>query len=72
MALWAGSDGDLLHQGNRGALARTHVETPVYMNPEWQANAFAAELLIPVDAVAEIEVWEVAARKFPIGRQNSN
>ncbi len=43
----------ILHNENRVALARTENQhsIPAYMKPEWQANTFAAELLIPAHLV---------------------
>ena len=50
----------LLHSPERMVLAKFRGlgETPTYMNPEWQADAFAGELLVPSylmsNATAEI------------------
>lgn len=39
----------VLHKANSVAYARTNSNLPIvtYCNPEWQANAFAGELLVP-------------------------
>ncbi len=40
--------------------ARSAGKTPAYIDPEWQANAFAGELLAPADLVVGMTVEEVA------------
>lgn len=35
---------------------------PAYMNPEWQANVFAAELLMPSDKIQNMSENEIAER----------
>ena len=37
-------------------------DTPLYMDPEWQADAFGGELLIPYDLTSELEVDEIIAQ----------
>ena len=42
----------ILHGEGRVALARTNEENiPAYRKPEWQANTFAGELLIPAHLI---------------------
>ena len=41
----------ILHQPENISYARGDI--PVYQNPEWQANTFAAELLIPDELIYE-------------------
>ncbi|MBL0929935.1 MAG: ImmA/IrrE family metallo-endopeptidase [Alphaproteobacteria bacterium] len=56
----------ILH--NEPYLAR-HMETnklPTYCDPEWQANAFAGELLIPIDLARIIKNPKDATRVFGV------
>lgn len=34
-------------------------EIPFYINPEWQANTFAAELLVPMDLVKNMSANDI-------------
>lgn len=47
----------LLHQPEFVSYARGTV--PVYRNPEWQANTFAAELMAPRDMVKDMTVDQI-------------
>ena len=47
----------LLHQPESVSLARGNV--PAYCDPEWQANTFAAELLIPYNLVKGMSIEEI-------------
>lgn len=47
-----------LHTPDRVSFARG--EVPAYMNPEWQANAFAGELMAPYKLVAGMSPSEIA------------
>ncbi len=47
----------LLHTPERVSFARG--EIPAYMNPEWQANAFAAELMAPYELIRGMSVNEI-------------
>lgn len=47
----------LLHTPDRVSFARGDV--PAYMNPEWQANVFAGELLAPCGLVKGMTVYEI-------------
>lgn len=44
------------------SMARTRGKYPAYESSEWQANAFAGELLMPHDAIVGMDIWEVADR----------
>ena len=48
----------LIHFPDRVTFARGTV--PPYMNPEWQANAFAGELMAPYDLVKDMSAEEIA------------
>lgn len=49
-----------LHQPNQIGFARGSI--PVYMNPEWQANEFAADLMAPLNLISGMTVDEIAER----------
>ncbi|MBQ9006577.1 MAG: ImmA/IrrE family metallo-endopeptidase [Atopobiaceae bacterium] len=44
------------------SMARTRGSYPAYESSEWQANAFAGELLMPHDAIVGMDIREVADR----------
>lgn len=48
----------LMHSPERVSFARGDV--PAYMDPEWQANAFAGELMAPFDLVKNMNAFEIA------------
>ncbi len=48
----------LMHAPDRVSFARG--EVPAYMDPEWQANAFAGELMAPYELVKDMNVLEIA------------
>lgn len=48
----------LLHTPDRVSFARGYI--PTYMNPEWQANVFAGELLAPCKLVRGMTPQEIA------------
>lgn len=50
----------LIHFPERVTFARGTV--PAYMNPEWQANAFAGELMAPYDLVKGMRIEEIAEK----------
>ena len=50
----------LLHQPEYISYARGNV--PVYCQPEWQANTFAAELMAPYHLVKNMTVEEIACK----------
>lgn len=51
----------LLHTPKTVAFARTNAneKVPAYLDPEWQANAFAGELLAPPDLIKGLTCTEV-------------
>lgn len=49
----------LIHESANISFARTVEEIPAFMNPEWQANVFAAEFLIPKDLIKGMTIDEV-------------
>ena len=50
----------ILRQPENISYARGDI--PVYQNPEWQANTFAAELLAPADLVKDMSIEEMATQ----------
>lgn len=54
----------LLHDGITLGLAKVADDEtiPVYCDPEWQANAFAGELLMDHDVIANMTVSEIAVK----------
>ena len=50
----------LIHFPERVTFARGTV--PAYMNPEWQANAFAGESMAPYDLVEGMRIEEIAEK----------
>lgn len=53
----------LEHSGSTVAFARTSgIEVPAYKDPEWQADAFGGELLIPHDLIRGMSAQEVALK----------
>ncbi|UOK65377.1 ImmA/IrrE family metallo-endopeptidase [Paenibacillus sp. OVF10] len=52
----------LLHQKEHVSFARTmgaEEKLPAFRNPEWQANAFAGELLAPPHIIKDMSVFEI-------------
>lgn len=49
----------LLHQPASLTLYRRTDDLPVYKNPEWQAECFAGELLMPYDQIKDMTVEEI-------------
>ena len=50
----------LMHSPERVSFPRGDV--PKYMNPEWQASAFAGELLAPYELVKDMNISEIAQK----------
>lgn len=50
----------ILHRVERIALSRDDGEIPPYKDPEWQANAFAGELLAPYKYIQEMSIKDIA------------
>ena len=49
----------IFHTTNTIALARNDEKVENYENPEWQANTFAAELMVPADEIIGMTIEEV-------------
>lgn len=49
----------LLHDEANISFARSTNEIPAYVDPEWQANTFAAELLIPKKLIKGLSIEEI-------------
>ena len=53
----------LEHSRGTVALARTSTqEMPAYMDPEWQADAFGGELLVPYNLANNMSVEDIAEK----------
>ena len=51
----------ILHKPENISLTRAdNVAIPAYLNPEWQANAFAGELLAPYDVIQGKSLMEIS------------
>ncbi|TVY00630.1 ImmA/IrrE family metallo-endopeptidase [Cohnella terricola] len=50
-----------LHTPSRVAFARGNDlrKVPAYLNPEWQANTFAGELLAPPNVIKDLSLFEI-------------
>ena len=49
----------LLHHQGSIRFARRQTDVPAYMNPEWQANVLAAELLMPYEGIHGMSIASV-------------
>lgn len=58
----------LLHNDINISFARGQEEIPTYENPEWQANTFAAELLVPTHLIKDMSIDEISL-KCNVSRQ---
>lgn len=52
----------LLHGDDFVSLARTSKKIKAYEDPEWQANTFAAELLIPINQIKYLSPKEISQK----------
>lgn len=52
----------LFHDNLTVSLARNKEPIPKYKDPEWQANTFAAELLVPFNKIPRMSVDEIAQK----------
>lgn len=52
----------LRHNNNNVGFARSGSDVPIYCDPEWQANTFAAELLVPKDLIKDITIEEIVEK----------
>lgn len=51
-----------LHQGENIAFSRTRVRFPAYRSAEWQANYFAAELLMSSELILDLSEEEISEK----------
>lgn len=58
----------LFHTSENISFARADEKLPPYIDPEWQANTFAAELMIPFDLVKGMNEDEII-KKCNVSRQ---
>jgi Zn-dependent peptidase ImmA (M78 family) len=49
----------ILHKPNRIGLARSKEKPKPYQDPEWQANTFAGELLLPRSVIAGLTINQI-------------
>lgn len=52
----------IFHNNDSITLSRTEEKIPAYMDPEWQANTFAGELLAPPILIKDLTTDEVAKK----------
>lgn len=52
----------IFHNDRTIEFARNEEKIPAYMDPEWQANTFAAELLVPSDYIDGMTKEEIVIR----------
>lgn len=52
----------ILHQNEEITLARSEGTIPAYMDPEWQANAFAGELLAPFQYIKHMDILDISTQ----------
>ena len=51
----------LLHRVETITFAREDGDIPPYKDPEWQANAFAGELLAPYEYIKDMSIIDIAS-----------
>lgn len=51
----------LLHRVETITLAREDGDIPPYKDPEWQANAFSGELLVPYEYIKDMSIIDIAS-----------
>lgn len=59
----------IFHNNRTIEFARNEENIPIYMDPEWQANTFAAELLVPADSISgmcEDEIVDVYGCSYEV------
>ena len=52
----------ILHQKEDMVLTRSEGTIPPYMDPEWQANAFAGELLAPFQYIKHMDILDISTQ----------
>lgn len=58
-----------LHRGDKVSFARME-NVPAYMNPEWQANAFAGEVLAPYKCVKDMDISAISEH-YGVSKQSA-
>lgn len=58
----------LFHDDITVTYARNEKTIPAYMDPEWQANTFAAELLVPHTQISEMSAEEIS-KKYGVSKK---
>lgn len=58
----------LFHDNLTVSLARNEEPIPKYKDPEWQANTFAAELLVPFNKIRRMSVNEIS-QKYRVSKK---
>ncbi len=58
----------LLHDDLTVSFARSEKNVPAYKNPEWQANTFAAELLVPFIKIQGMTAEEIS-EKYQVSKK---
>lgn len=57
-----------LHDDVSVSFARNEKSIPAYKDPEWQANTFAAELLVPLSRIRGLTIEEIA-KKYSVSKK---
>ena len=57
-----------LHDDITVSFARNEKTIPAYKDPEWQANTFAAELLVPPDQISGMTADEIS-KKYGVSKK---
>ena len=57
-----------LHDDVSVSFARNEKSIPAYKDPEWQANTFAAELLVPLSHIRGLTIEEIA-KKYSVSKK---
>lgn len=58
----------VLHQNVALSFARSEDTVKAFEDPEWQANTFAAELLVPIDKITDMSIEEIS-KKYGVSYQ---
>ena len=62
----------LLHRVETITLAREDGDIPPYKDPEWQANAFAGELLAPYEYIKDMSIIDIASHYGITEKEHQN
>ncbi len=60
-----------LHSNQNVELARAEMNIKAYENPEWQANTFAAELLMPVKLISKSDIPDSLVKRFGVSYESA-